>query len=50
MLQTMQQTIVNMQAAQPQAPSPPLRDRHGDFQCTKPLTFSQAVEPMDADD
>jgi hypothetical protein len=31
MLQTMQQTMVNMQAAQPQA-SPPLpRDRLGDF-------------------
>jgi hypothetical protein len=50
MLQTMQQTMVNMQAAQPQAPPPPSRDRHGDFQCTKPPTFSQAVEPMDADD
>jgi hypothetical protein len=50
MLQTMQQTMVNMQAAQPQAPPPLLRDRLGDFQCTKPPTFSQAVEPMDADD
>jgi hypothetical protein len=27
MLQTTQQTMVNMQAAQPQAPPPPLRDR-----------------------
>jgi hypothetical protein len=42
--------MVNLQAAQPQAPPPPLRDRPGDFQCTKPPTFSQAVEPMDADD
>jgi hypothetical protein len=50
MLQTMQQTMVNMQATQPQALSPPLRDRLGDFQCTKPPTFSLAVEPMDADD
>jgi hypothetical protein len=50
MLQTMQQTTVNMQAAQPQAPPPPPRDRLGDFQCTKPSTFSHAVEPMDADD
>jgi hypothetical protein len=50
MLQTMQQTMVNMQAAQPQAPPPPPRDRLGDFQHTKPPTFSQAVEPMDADD
>jgi hypothetical protein len=47
MLQTMQQTLVNMQAAQPQAPP---RDRLGEFQRTKPPTFSQAIEPMDADD
>jgi hypothetical protein len=46
--QTMQQTMVNMQAAQPQVPPPPLRDRLGDFQHTKPLTFSHAVELMDA--
>jgi hypothetical protein len=44
----MQQTMVNMQVAQSQA-SPP-RDRHGDFQCTKPPTFSQVVKLMDADD
>jgi hypothetical protein len=50
MLQTMQQTMVNMQNAQPQAPSPPPRDRLGDFQRTKPPTFSHSVEPMDADD
>jgi hypothetical protein len=31
MLQTMQQTMVNMLAAQPQAPPPPSRDRLGDF-------------------
>jgi hypothetical protein len=31
MLQTMQQTMVNMQAAHPHAPPPPLRDRLGDF-------------------
>jgi hypothetical protein len=48
MLQTMQQTLVNLHA-QPQAP-PPLRDRLGDFQRTKPPTFSYAVESMDADD
>jgi hypothetical protein len=29
---------------------PPLRDRLGDFQRTKPPTFSYAVELMDADD
>jgi hypothetical protein len=50
MLQTMQQTLVNMQAAQPQVPPPLPRDRLGEFQRTKPPTFSQAVEPMDADD
>jgi hypothetical protein len=49
-LQTMQQTLVNMQDAQPQAPPPPPRDRLGEFQCTKPPTFSQAMEAMDADD
>jgi hypothetical protein len=42
--------MVNMQATQPQAPPPPLRDRLQDFQRTKPPTFSHAVEPMDADD
>jgi hypothetical protein len=50
MLQTMQQTMVNMQNSQPQAPPPPPRDRLGDLQRTKPPTFSHSVEPMDADD
>jgi hypothetical protein len=50
MLQTMQQTMVNMQNAQPQAPPPPRRDRLGDFQHTKLPTFSHSVEPTDADD
>jgi hypothetical protein len=48
MLQTMQQTMVN-QHAQPQA-LPLLRDRLGDFQRTKPPTFSHTLEPMNADD
>jgi hypothetical protein len=48
MLQTMQQTLVNLHA-QSQAPLPP-RDRLGDFQCTKPPIFSYAMETMDADD
>jgi hypothetical protein len=48
MLQTMQQTMINLHA-QPQTP-PLLRDRLGDFQRTKPPIFSYAVEPMDADD
>jgi hypothetical protein len=46
----MQQTTVNMQAAQPQALPPLPRDRLGDFQRTKPSTFSQVVDPMDDDD
>jgi hypothetical protein len=50
MLQTIQQTMVNRQAPQPQALPPPPRDRLGDFQHTKPPTFSHAVEPMDAVD
>jgi hypothetical protein len=48
MLQTMQQTLVNLHA-QSQAPPPP-RDRLGDFQHTKPPTFSYVMEPLDADD
>jgi hypothetical protein len=48
MLQTIQQTMVNLHA-QPQAP-PPLRDRLGDFKRTKPPTFSHVMETMDADD
>jgi hypothetical protein len=47
LLQTMQQTMVNKQNAQHQAPS---RDRLGDFQCTKPPTFSHSVELIDVDD
>jgi hypothetical protein len=47
MLQTMQQTLVNLHA-QPQAP-PQSRDRLGDFQLTKLPTFSYAVESIDAD-
>jgi hypothetical protein len=50
MLQTMKQTMVNMQAAQPQALPPLPRDRIGDFLGTKPPTFSHDVEPMDVDD
>jgi hypothetical protein len=48
MLQTMQQTLVNLHA-QPQVPPPP-RDSLGNFQRTKPPTYSYTVEPMDADD
>jgi hypothetical protein len=45
----MLQTMINMQHAQPQVPPLPPRDRLGDFQRTKPPTFSHVVEPMDAD-
>jgi hypothetical protein len=48
MLQTMQQTLINLHA-QPQEP-PPSRDRLGDFQHTKSSIFSYAVELMDAND
>jgi hypothetical protein len=41
--------MVNMQNAQPQASPPPPRDRLGNFQCTKPPTFSHSVEPIDID-
>jgi hypothetical protein len=44
----MQQTLVNLHA-QPQEPPPP-RDRLRAFQCTKPPTFSYAMDLMDADD
>jgi hypothetical protein len=47
-LQTVQQTLVNLHA-QPQAPPPP-RDMLGELQCTKPPIFSYVVESMDAED
>jgi hypothetical protein len=52
MLQTMQQTVANMQQAQGQQPTPQpqQRDKLGEFQWAKPPTFSHSVEPMDADD
>jgi hypothetical protein len=46
----MQQIMVNVQVTQPQAPPLPPRDKLGDFQRTKPPTFSHVVEPMDAND
>jgi hypothetical protein len=51
-LQTMQQTMTNMQQAQGQQQAPQLlqRDKLGEFQQTKPPTFSHFVEPMVADD
>jgi hypothetical protein len=52
MLQTMQQTMANMQQAPQYQPTPQQQPRNklGEFQRTKPLTFSHSVEPMDADD
>jgi hypothetical protein len=52
MLQTMQQTMANMQQAQGHqpAPQPQPGDKLGEFQRTKPPTFSHSIEPMDADD
>jgi hypothetical protein len=52
MLQTMQQTMTNMQQAQGHqpAPQPQPHDKLGEFQRTKPPTFSHSIEPMDADD
>jgi hypothetical protein len=52
MLQTMQQTMVNMlQAPQYQpVPQQQLYDKLGEFQWTKPLRFSHSIEPMDAND
>jgi hypothetical protein len=51
-LQTMQQTMANMQQAQGHQPAPqPLpQDKLGEFQRTKPPTFSYSIKPMDADD
>jgi hypothetical protein len=48
-LQTMQQTMINMQQNQ-QAPQPQQRNKLGGFQRTKPPHISHSVEPMDADD
>jgi hypothetical protein len=52
MLQTMQQTMANMQQAQGHqpAPQPQQLDKLGEFQRTKPPTFSHSIEPMDTDD
>jgi hypothetical protein len=52
MLQTMQQTMANMQQdkGHQSAPQPQPHDKLGEFQRTKPPTFSHSVEPMDVDD
>jgi hypothetical protein len=52
MLQTMQETMVNMQQAQGHQPmqQPQQCHRLREFQQTKPPTFSHAIKPMDVDD
>jgi hypothetical protein len=52
MLQTMQQTMANMQNAQGNhvVQQQQLQDKLGEFQRTKPPTFSHSVDPMDVDD
>ena len=56
LLHSMQQSMMNMQQNQSQQQNqnqqqaPPPRDRLGDFQRTKPPTFSHSVDPLDADD
>jgi hypothetical protein len=52
MLQTMQQILANMHQAPQHQPAPQLQqhDKLGEFQRTKPLTFSHSIEPMNADD
>jgi hypothetical protein len=52
MLQTMQQTMANMQQAPQYQPAPQQqpRDKHREFQWTKPSTFSHSVKSMDAND
>jgi hypothetical protein len=56
MLQTMQQSMVNMQQtlstmqSNQQVAQPQQRDKLGEFQRTKPPTFLHSMEPMDVDD
>jgi hypothetical protein len=52
MLQTVQQTMANMQQAQGHQPTPQPqpRDKLEEFQRTKPPTLSHSIEPMDVDD
>jgi hypothetical protein len=52
MLQIMHQTMANMHQGHghQQALQPHPHDKLGEFQRTKPPTFSHSIEPMDADD
>jgi hypothetical protein len=51
-MQAMLQTLNNMQPNQQQAPAPPPphQSRFPKFLRTRPTTFSQAKDPMDAED
>jgi hypothetical protein len=48
----MKQTMGNMHQGQghQHAPQPHPHDKLGEFQRTKPPTFSHSIEPMDVDD
>jgi hypothetical protein len=52
LMQAMLQTLNNMQPNQQQAPPPPPphQSRLAEFLRTRPTTFSQAKDPMDAED
>jgi hypothetical protein len=52
MLQTMQQAMANIQQAQGHqpVPEPQPRVKLGEFQRTKPNTFSHSIEPLDTND
>jgi hypothetical protein len=50
LMQVMLQTLNNMQPNQQQAPPPPHQSRLVEFLRTRPTTFSQAKDPMEAKD
>jgi hypothetical protein len=52
LMQVMLQTLNNMQPNQQQAPPPPPphQSRLAEFLRTRPTTFSQAKDPMDAEE
>jgi hypothetical protein len=50
LMQAMLQDLNNMQPNQQQAPSPPHQSHLAEFLQTRPTTFSQAKDPMDAED
>jgi hypothetical protein len=49
-MQAMLQTLNNMRHNQQQAPPPPHQSLLAEFLRTRPTTFSQAKDPMDAED